>query len=192
MNTGKLILVLSLAVAGLTLPAQAADTEGHDPAHQAMMHGGAAGGPTEPGQGAFAAIQEIVAILEADPDTDWAKVDLSALRRHLADMNALAVSAKVTEREIPGGFEATISGAGRGGEAARRMVPAHAVELAKIEDWIVTATAPAGGNIVLRVTSFDPRLQPRIRGLGFFGMMVTGAHHQPHHLAIARGEGMQH
>ena len=191
MNTGKLILVLSLAVAGLTLPAQAAGTEEHDPAHQAM-HGGAAGGPTEPGQGAFAAIQEIVAILEADPATDWSKVDLPALRRHLADMNALAVSAKVTEQEIPGGFEATISGAGRAGAAARRMVPAHAVELAKIEGWIVTATAPAGGNIVLRVTSFDPRLQPRIRGLGFFGMMVTGAHHQPHHLAIARGEGMAH
>ena len=191
MTIRKFILALPLAVAGFTVPAQAADTEGHDQTHQ-VMHGGAAGGATEPGQGAFAAIQEIVAILEADPATDWSKVDLPALRQHLADMNALAVSAKVTEREVPGGFEATISGAGRAGAAARRMVPAHALVLAKVEGWKVSVKAPAGGNIVLRVTSFDPRLLPRIRGLGFFGMMVTGAHHQSHHLAIARGEGMPH
>ena len=33
---------------------------------------------TEAGQIAFAAIQEIVAILEADPQTDWSKVDIDA------------------------------------------------------------------------------------------------------------------
>jgi hypothetical protein len=40
--------------------------------HHHMMHEeGAAGNvPTQPGQGAFAAIQEIVGILEADPKTD--------------------------------------------------------------------------------------------------------------------------
>jgi hypothetical protein len=188
MNIAMFILALPLAVAVVALPARTANAQSHDQA----MHGGAAGGPTEPGQGAFATIQEIVAILEADPATDWEKVDLPALRQHLADMSALVLSAKVTEREIPGGFEATVSGAGRGGAAARRMVPAHAVELAKIEGWAVSVKAPAGGNVILRVTSFDPRLQPHIRGLGFFGMMVTGAHHQPHHLAIARGEPMAH
>ena len=47
--------------------------------------------PTEAGQGAFAAIQEIVAILEADPDTDWSKVDIDALRQHLVDMNAVTL-----------------------------------------------------------------------------------------------------
>jgi hypothetical protein len=36
--------------------------------------------PTQPGQAAFAAIQEIVAILEADPRTDWSKVNIDALR----------------------------------------------------------------------------------------------------------------
>lgn len=191
MTFGKFMLALPLAAAWFAVAAQANSARGQDQTHQAM-HGGAAGEPTEPGQGAFAAIQEIVAILEADPATDWSKVDLGALRQHLADMNALVMLAKVTEREVPGGFEATISGAGRGGEAARRMVPAHARELARVEGWKVSVKAPPGGNIVLRVTSFDPRLQPRIRGLGFFGLMVTGAHHQPHHLAIARGEGMEH
>jgi hypothetical protein len=188
MNIVKLMLVLPLAVTVIALPSRTADTQQHDQA----MHGGATGDPTAPGQDAFAAIQEIVAILEADPATDWSKVDLPALRLHLADMNALMLSAKVTERNITGGFEATISGTGRAGAAARRMVPAHAKELAKIEGLQVSVKAPAGGNIVLRVTSFDPRDKPRIRGLGFFGMMVTGAHHQPHHLAIARGDGAQH
>lgn len=28
----------------------------------------------------------------------------------------------------------------------------------------------------------------RIRALGFIGLMTVGMHHQPHHLALARGE----
>jgi len=35
---------------------------------------------SEPGQGAFAALSEVVRVLEADPDTDWAQVDLTGLR----------------------------------------------------------------------------------------------------------------
>lgn len=191
MNTGKLISALPLMLAGFAAPALGEDMQGHDQAHQSM-HGSVAAGPTEPGQGAFAAIQEIVAILEADPSTDWSRVDLGALRRHLVDMNALVLSAEVTEREIPGGIEVTVSGAGRAGEAARRMVPAHAGELARIEGWAASAEALAGGNVVLQVTSADPRAEAHIRGLGFFGLMASGAHHQPHHLAIARGVGMRH
>ena len=41
--------------------------------------------PTMPGQDAFGAIQEIVQILEADPKTDWSKVELEGLRQHLID-----------------------------------------------------------------------------------------------------------
>ena len=40
--------------------------------------------PIQTGQAGFAAIQEIVAILEADTTTDWTKVDVEALRQHLA------------------------------------------------------------------------------------------------------------
>lgn len=191
MNIGKLMLALPVAAAGLAAPAQGDDMQGHNQAHQAM-HGGMAADPTEPGQSAFAAIQEIVTLLEADPSTDWARVDLGALRRHLVDMNVLIMSAEVTEREIPGGIEATVSGAGRAGEAARRMVPAHAGELARIEGWAASAEELAGGNVVLQVKSADPRAEAHIRGLGFFGLMASGAHHQPHHLAIARGVGMRH
>ena len=84
MNIRKLVLAMPLAVAWFFMPVMAANAQGQDQSHQAM-HDGAAAGPAEPGQGAFAAMQEIVAILEADPTTDWSKVDLPALRQHLAD-----------------------------------------------------------------------------------------------------------
>ena len=59
--------------------------------HQGMMPMGGDPGmhmastPTMPGQDAFGAIQEIVQILEADPKTDWSKVELEGLRQHLID-----------------------------------------------------------------------------------------------------------
>jgi hypothetical protein len=50
--------------------------------HSGMAHAPmgrrAAATPVQPGQGAFAAIQEIVEILEADPTTDWSKVNIEA------------------------------------------------------------------------------------------------------------------
>lgn len=48
------------------------------------------------------------------------------------------------------------------------------------------------GSVVLLVTAPEESQTARIRGLGFFGQMATGAHHQMHRLAIARGEGMPH
>src|SRR6516164_1352974 len=38
--------------------------------------------PIMSGQDAFGAIQEVVNILDADPATDWSKVNISALRAH--------------------------------------------------------------------------------------------------------------
>jgi hypothetical protein len=68
--------------------------------HQGMMpmggHGGMHGAsttPTMPGQDVFGAVQEVVGILDADPKTDWSKVDLEALRQHLIDMNEVTLKA---------------------------------------------------------------------------------------------------
>lgn len=71
-----------------------------------MRHDQSNAQPTEPGQSAFAAIQEIVALLEADPDTDWSRVDIAALRRHLVDMHNVTVAAKVASEPIDHGVEA--------------------------------------------------------------------------------------
>ena len=62
----------------------AAQAHQHTPG---MVHGAAAvEPPREAGQAAFAAIAEIVARLEADPMTDWSRVDLEALRQFGLDI----------------------------------------------------------------------------------------------------------
>jgi hypothetical protein len=66
------------------------------------------------------------------------------------------------------------------------MIPAHAQELDRLAAWSAR-TAPLPDGVLLTVTSSDPKDVPRIRGLGFIGLLVSGAHHQPHHLAMAKG-----
>lgn len=152
-------------------------------------HGTSSSVPDEAGQSAFAAMAEIVAILEADPATDWTKVELSALRQHLVDMNSLTLDADADETSLDNGLAITVTGVDRTLDAIHRMVPAHAIELDRMPTWSAsTESMPDGAKLV--VTSADPVVQAKIRGLGFFGLMATGSHHQEHHLAIARGEAV--
>lgn len=151
-------------------------------------HGSHAGGvPKMPGQDAFGAVQEIVRMLEADPGTDWTKVDLSALREHLIDMNEVTLKAAASERPIEGGLEIAVTGSGRTLEAIQRMVPAHAQELDGLHGW-AAESSPLPDGVLLKVTSADPAGVAHIRGLGFIGLLASGSHHQPHHLAMAKGE----
>jgi hypothetical protein len=143
--------------------------------------------PTLPGQDAFGAIQEIVGILEADPNTDWSRVDIEALRRHLIDMNAVTLAANVVAMPVDGGARYEVTGEGRTLEALRRMIPAHAHAIDGMEGWTAKAEPTAEG-VVLTVTAADPRQAAKIRGLGFLGILVQGAHHTAHHLAMAKGE----
>ena len=41
---------------------------------------------------------------------------------------------------------------------------------------------------LLTVTASSPKEVQPIRGLGFIGLLANGSWHQPHHLAMARGE----
>jgi hypothetical protein len=142
--------------------------------------------PTEPGQSAFAAIAEIVSILESDPNTDWSKVNLNALREHFIDLTALTLGANVamSENEESIVFEAV--GTGVTIRALQNMVPAHANELNKMANWQAMGEATEKG-AVLTITPNKSTELTRIKALGFFGLMATGAHHQPHHLGMARG-----
>lgn len=142
--------------------------------------------PTMPGQDAFGTIQEVVRMLEADPATDWSKVNIAALREHLIDMNEVTLHAAASEQARPDGVEIAVTGAGRTLAAIRRMVPAHARELAHLGWSARTEERPDG--VTLIVTSTDAAEARRLKALGFMGIMVAGAHHQPHHLMIARGE----
>ena len=99
--TATAIVILSVSALVFVQPtptvlAQQPPTTGHgmpnnDQMPDVMQQGQETGKPdvsvpTMPGQDAFGAIQEIVRILEADPKTDWSKVNLEALRQHLIDM----------------------------------------------------------------------------------------------------------
>jgi hypothetical protein len=44
--------------------------------------------------------------------------------------------------------------------------------------------------IVVAKKPDDAKTLARIRGLGFAGLITEGAHHQPHHLAMAKGEAL--
>ena len=147
--------------------------------------------PNLAGQDAFAAIQEIVHILEADPATDWSKVNLEDLRRHLIDMNEVTLNAEIASKAIDGGIEVAVTGNGRTVEAIQRMVPAHAhvIEEAHLNGWSAKADPLPNGALLTVTTSAAKEVQ-HIQGLGFIGVMVSGHHHQPHHLGMARGEAM--
>jgi len=152
--------------------------------HAQQMQGGA---PLLPGQDAFGAIQEIVRVLESDPKTDWSKVDLEALRQHLIDMNEVALKAEATAKPVDGGLEIAVTGSGRTLAAIQRIIPAHAEEIDGFNGWSAKSD-PLSGGVRLTVTSNRPKEVQHIRGLGFVGILVSGSHHQPHHLAMAKGE----
>jgi predicted RNA binding protein YcfA (HicA-like mRNA interferase family) len=182
-------LALLLAIAtGAVLAASAIvgaqDTSHMD--HAQHMHGGDAVVPSHAGQEAFGTIQEIVRILEADPKTDWSKVNIGALREHLIDMDEVTMRARASERALGNGVEITVTGEGRTLGAVKRMVPAHARELVALGWKARTDELPNGVKLV--VTSSEPREVVKLKALGFIGIMVQGAHHQPHHLMMAKGE----
>jgi len=162
--------------------------------HMEMMRGMKASGPTMPGQDAFGAIAEVVRILEADPATDWSKVDLERLRQHLIDMNEVVLRAAVKQTPVPGGLAMEITGTGRTEQAIGAMVVPHAAELDRMPSFAArTETIPGG--VRLTVVAKQPEaaaVVARIRGLGFAGLITEGAHHQAHHLAMARGEALGH
>jgi len=147
--------------------------------------------PTEAGQGAFATIAEIIALLEQDPSTDWSSVNIDGLRKHLVDMNQLTLNAQAAKTISDGKVVFTVRGNGRTLRAIQTMVPAHSAELEKINNW-KTQTSLTDSGITLTITSSDPREITKIAGLGFFGVMATGAHHQSHHLLMATGKGHFH
>jgi hypothetical protein len=191
------IAAMALAVATTSMAAvaqgnppssSAAGSTGAMPMNQPMSAGEPSGMPTEAGQAAFGAIQEIVGILLADPKTDWSKVNINALRQHLIDMDEVTMRANANAQPIPGGVRIMATGRGRTLEAIQRMVPAHAMDINGLYGWTVQAKAIPNGE-ELAVTTSKPADVQKIRALGFMGIMVLGTH-QMHHLEMAKGEPM--
>jgi hypothetical protein len=187
----QIILIVTALIGGTVSAVAQTPHSGHSDVMDHAAHGqtqplqGAI--LTEPGQGAFAALSEVVRVLEADPATDWDQIDLTGLRAHLVDMYRLVSDTIVKETALPDGLSAIATGDSDTVAALRRMVPAHAAQLAQDDRWTVAAI-DAGNGIELRVTSDDPAVVARIRGLGFFGLMASQDHHREHHMMMARGQ----
>lgn len=183
------LLAVTIIGAALAVPAVSHAENGH--AHKSGQHRESAmhdlagsSAPVEPGQGAFAAIAEIVALLQADPDVDWSKVNVTDLRRHLIDMDNVTLRANVETEAVAGGARFSVtSEAPIVAGSIRRMVLAHAATMNGVAGLELLAE-PIPGGAQLTATGENADM---IRGLGFIGLMTVGMHHQAHHLAIARG-----
>jgi hypothetical protein len=145
-----------------------------------------AASPIQPGQGAFAAIQEIVALLDADPKTDWSKVDIDALRQHLVDMDHVTIYARVNAVATDDGFRFETSGIGAVRDSIRRMLPAHAAAMNGAGAWrYESAEIDNGAALIVHAPAAD---RAKLKGLGLFGVLTLGMHHQMHHLMLARSQ----
>jgi len=148
------------------------NTMNHSTMGQEMATGMASNPATEQGQSAFAAIEEIVLALDADPNTDWSKVNISGLREHLVDMELVFTDASVETSEIENGFRFIVTGTGKTKGAIQRMSFAHA-------------------GVILTVTTTADDTH-KLRAFGFFGIMAMGMHHQDHHWMMATGSNPHH
>lgn len=199
--TGYKTLKLATAFIALMAGAGSAFAASHvQPGHDMQNHGKmqhepatstAKSLPLEPGQGAFATIAEIVVLLSNDPMTDWGKVNIDALREHLIDMDEVVLRATSTTKIDGNKIIFTVTGSGRTKKAIQAMVPAHAGVLARTTAWNVTGEVTETG-AVMTLTSDNAQVLNVIKALGFYGVMATGAHHQVHHFAMAKGENGDH
>jgi hypothetical protein len=153
--------------------------------HAAMSGTGGTYALTQPGQSAFAAIEEIVAVLKADPATDWTRVDIAALQSHLADMERVFTQAQATVADTDTGVSFTVTGTPEVAASIRAMTAAHVSVVQGTDGWRYDLSDVPQG-VVLTVEAPD-RDRAKLRGLGFFGLMALGGHHQAHHWALATG-----
>ncbi|MBY0491152.1 MAG: hypothetical protein K2R93_15025 [Gemmatimonadaceae bacterium] len=186
----RLCTLAAVCLFALPAIAQAQDHSQHMPG---MQHPApAAALPTQGGQAAFAAIQEIARLLEADPSTDWSKVNLEKLRLHLVDMDLVTLQSKVTSADVADGATFTVRGTPAVAAAIKRMTAAH-LQMVEMEGGPKVTRTELPDGVKLMVTARTPgdaAAAAKIRGLGFIGLMVSGDHHQMHHLMMARGDAM--
>lgn len=144
---------------------------------------------TEAGNDAFGTIQEVINKLNSDPNTDWNKVNIEALRQHLRDMNEMTLNVDlVFQNVIKGGLQVTVRPTTESADSAlERVFKAHPGQLQHDTGWVMKVEKN-NGQYTITTTSDDPEEADKIRGLGYIGLMAYGAHHQRHHWAMATGK----
>lgn len=172
-----------MSLSGYAQEKQHEHTEGMK--HDTMVSGELQ--PTQGGDAAFAAIIEIVGLLEQDPNTPWDQVDIDLLRMHLLDMNQVMLNT-TAKKEVVGDKEIifTITGDDKSVASVHRMVPAHSIFIQEARGWVIEPVLTETGAI-LTVTTENPAAVKRLWALGFYGFMSLESHHQAHHYQMALG-----
>jgi hypothetical protein len=181
-------LTSALLLSGTAGLAQVMDhsTMNHDLASAGVPAPTSARVPTEAGQSAYAALGEVVQIMLANPRTDWSKADIDALRNHLVDMDNVTLRAQVRTTSLPNGAKFTVTGDGPVVGSIQRMTSSHFAQPDFNKAWTMHVERIANGADVTVVSS-NRGDAAKINGLGFFGILTMGSHHQPHHLMMAEG-----
>jgi len=143
---------------------------------------------TKPGNDIFGTIQEVVKKLESNPDTDWSKVNLEALRQHLLDMKAFTEEVSVTSQTpIANGTKIKIQPkTERAEESLKRLFDMHPAMIKKEKGWDMDAKKNDSSWIITCTTDNKSEAE-KIRAFGYIGLLAEGAHHQLHHWMIATG-----
>ena len=143
---------------------------------------------TEAGTDAFATLQEAIVALEADPNTDWGKVNIEALRLHLIQMQDIALNVNVVQSFIKKGFQAVVTPTtNRALQSLIQVFSAHPAQMKAETGWDMQVQNN-NGVFTLTVTSDERKQLAKIRALGYIGIMAYGNHHQAHHWAMASGD----
>lgn len=145
--------------------------------------------PIEGGQSAFAALIEIIALLESDQNTQWASVDIDALREHLLDMDKIMLSTSAnTQKMTDNTVQFDVRGTGAALDAIHTMVAAHTRFIRQSREWDVKSDLTSTGALI-QIMSNDTATIEQLTALGFYGFMSLDSHHQAHHFGIATGTG---
>jgi len=144
---------------------------------------------SEAGNDAFGTIQEVILKLTANPDTDWEKVNIEALRLHLLDMNDMTLNIEViSQKQLPRGLQVIVKATtDRAALALKTVFKAHPAQLKRETGWIMNVEKKSD-TYILTTTSNSSKDINKIRALGYIGLMAYGSHHQPHHWAMASGK----
>ena len=184
-------LSLSIVAMIIAMPMASAHMHHANMNHAAMMGNNTAPTQvklTESGTDPFATLQEVITALEANPSTNWEKVNIEALRLHLVEMQDMTINVDVKQQYIDNGFQAVVTPTtNRAVKSLTRVLSGHPAQMKAETGWDMQVSND-DDIFTLTVVSKKAHEVAKIRGLGYIGVMSYGNHHQPHHWAMASGE----
>lgn len=159
----------------------------HQASHRATQHENTP--LSTSGNAAFDAIQEVIRQLEADPATDWSRVNLEALRSHLRDMDNVTLNVEIASQEpIDSGVRLVVRPVNASAaQSLARTLTAHGPQLLLERGWKMT-TMKNQDSYRIDITTPNEDETALVRALGYIGMLAVGTHHKLHHWALASGQ----